>query len=66
MKKENEDGTIPIFEYWQHEHMEVKLRPENFEKYINKIGETRKRFKDLKKRRLEEEKRKEDKDKDKE
>jgi hypothetical protein len=63
MKQENKDGTIPVYEYWSHEHMEVKLRPENFEKYINKIGETRRRYLDKKKKEAEERKAK---DKDKE
>jgi hypothetical protein len=59
--KQDDDGTITVYEYWQHEQFEVKLRKENFEKYIEEIGKARARFNERKKR-----KEKERKDKDKE
>ena len=64
--KDKDKDIITIFEYWPHEHMEVKLRSENFEKYIRKIGEARARFKEMKERERERRKKeKEDKDRDK-
>lgn len=62
--KQDNDGTITVYEYWQHEQMAVKLRQENLDKYIEEIGKARARFNERKER-IRKEKEKEKKDKDK-
>lgn len=65
MNKENKqdnDDTIIVYEYWQHEQLEVRLRPESFDKYIEEIGKSRARFNERKKRKEKEGKKRKDKE----
>lgn len=60
--KQDNNDTIIVYEYWQHEQFEVKLRPENFDKYIEEIGKARARFNKYKERKRKEEKERKDKE----
>jgi len=61
MKDKKNDDIIIIHEYWPHESMDVKIRAENLDKYLNEIGRTRARWNKLKKKKAEERKDKEEK-----
>jgi len=54
--KQDNDDNIIVYEYWQHEQFAVKLRKENFNKYIEEIGKARARFNERKKRKEKERK----------
>jgi len=60
--KQDNNDTIIVYEYWQHEQFEVKLRKENFDKYIEEIGKARARFNERKKRKEKEGKKRKDKE----
>ena len=65
MTDKKTDDIIIVHEYWPHESMDVKIKAENLDKYLNEIGKTRARWNEMKKKRAEEKRKNKDK-KDKE